>query len=77
MDELHKRPYSVHPRYQKMIAMIRKEFFWPNMKKEVLEYLAHYLEYQQVKEENQHLVGLLLHKNRLYIPNVTKTKLTL
>ena len=35
MDELHKRPYSRHPRYQKMITMIRKDFFWTNMKKEV------------------------------------------
>ena len=34
MDELHKRPYSGHPRYQKMITMTRKDFFWPNMKEE-------------------------------------------
>ena len=27
MDELHKRPYSGHPSYQKMITMIRKDFF--------------------------------------------------
>ena len=34
MNELHKRPYSQHPGYQKMITMIRKDFFWPKMKKE-------------------------------------------
>ena len=33
MDGLHKRAYSGHPRYQKMITMTRKGFFWPNMKK--------------------------------------------
>ena len=43
MDELHKLPYSGHPRYQKMITMIRKDFFWPNMKNEVAEYLARYI----------------------------------
>ena len=35
MNELHKRPYSGHPGYQKMITMIRNDLFWPNMKKEV------------------------------------------
>ena len=40
MDELHKRPYSGHPRYEKMITMTRKDLFWPNMKREVVEYLA-------------------------------------
>ena len=42
-----------------MIAMIRKDFFWPNMKKEVSEYLDHCIKCQQVKEEHQHPVGLL------------------
>ena len=36
MDELHKRPFLGHPGYQKMITMARKDFFWPNMKKEVV-----------------------------------------
>ena len=40
MDKLHKRPYSRHPGYLKMITMTRKDFFWPNMKREVVEYLA-------------------------------------
>ena len=59
MNELHKRPYSEHIGYQKMITMIRKDLFWPNMKKEVVEYLARYIECQQVKAEHQHLAGLL------------------
>ena len=57
--ELHKRPYSGHPRYQKMITMIRKDLFWPNMKKEVAEYLARCIECQHVKDEHQHPVRLL------------------
>ena len=59
MDELHKRPYSGHLGYQKMITMIRKNFFWSNMKMEVAEYLARCLECQQVKAKYQHPVGLL------------------
>ena len=39
MEKLHKRPYSGHPGYQKMITMTRKDLFWPNMKKEAVEYL--------------------------------------
>ena len=35
MDELHKIPYSAHPRYEKMITMTRKYLFWPNMKNKV------------------------------------------
>ena len=35
MDGLHKWPYSGHPGYQQMITMMRKDLFWPNMKKEV------------------------------------------
>ena len=59
MNELHKRPYSGHLRYQKMITMIRKDLFWPNMKKEVAKYLARCIEFQQVKEKHKHLAGLL------------------
>ena len=54
MNEIHKKPYSRHPGYQKIITLIIKDLFWPNMKKEVVEYLAHCLECQQVKVENQH-----------------------
>ena len=39
--------------------MTRKYFFWPNMKKELAEYLAHYVECQHVKVEHQHSAGLL------------------
>ena len=33
MNELHKRPYSRHLGYQKMITMIKKYFSWKKMKK--------------------------------------------
>lgn len=42
-----------------MIFVLREEFFWPGMKKEVAEYLGHCLECQQVKAEQHHPTGLL------------------
>jgi hypothetical protein len=40
MDELHKRPYTSHPGYQKMIIATRKQFYWPGLKKDITKYLA-------------------------------------
>jgi hypothetical protein len=34
LDEVHKKPYSGHPSYQKMITTFRKFFYWPNIKGE-------------------------------------------
>eukprot|EP00253_Pinus_taeda_P019990 PITA_19990 len=59
MDEFHISHYAGHPGYQKMMTAIRKEYFWPGMKKDVVEYLARCLECQQIKAEHQHLAGLL------------------
>eukprot|EP00253_Pinus_taeda_P021430 PITA_21430 len=42
-----------------MITAIRKEYFWPGMKKNIAEYLARCLECQQIKAEHQHPAGLL------------------
>ena len=39
--------------------MLRKEYFWPNMKTEVAKYITRCFECQQVKTEHQHLAGLL------------------
>ena len=39
--------------------MLRKEYFWPNMKTELEEYIAKCFECQQVKNEHQHIAGLL------------------
>ena len=40
LNEVHKSPYSRHLGYQKMMMMLRKYYFWPNMKNEVVEYIA-------------------------------------
>eukprot|EP00253_Pinus_taeda_P006607 PITA_06607 len=59
LDENHRSPYAGHPGYQKLITSLRKEYYWPGMKKDVVEYLARCLECQQVKAEHQHPAGLL------------------
>jgi hypothetical protein len=55
MDELHKRPYTGHPGYQKMIMATRKLFYWPGLKNDIADYLAKCLECHQVKAEHHHL----------------------
>jgi hypothetical protein len=52
LEKLHKRPYSGHPGYQKMITATRKQFYWPGLKKDIAEYLAKCKECQQVKAEH-------------------------
>jgi hypothetical protein len=59
MDELHKRPYTGHPGYHKMITATRKQFYWPRLKKYIAEYLSKCIEFQQVKEKHRHPEGLL------------------
>jgi hypothetical protein len=59
MDELHKRPYTGHPGYQKMITATRRQFYWPGLKKDIAKYLSQCIECQQVKVEHRHLAGLL------------------
>jgi hypothetical protein len=44
MDELDKRPYTGHPRYQNMITTTWKQFYWLGLKKDIANYLAKCLE---------------------------------
>ena len=60
LNEIHKTPHSGHPGYQKTITMLRKDYFWPNMKNEFAEYIDKCFECQQVKTEHQH-PAILLH----------------
>ena len=59
LNEIHKSPYSWHPGYQKTITMLPKDYFWPNMKNELEEYITRYFECQQVKTEHQDPADLL------------------
>eukprot|EP00253_Pinus_taeda_P017798 PITA_17798 len=59
LDEFHTSHYTRHPGYHKMVVALRKEYYWPRMKKDVAEYLARCLECQQIKTEHMHPAGLL------------------
>jgi hypothetical protein len=59
LKEMHDVPYVGHPGYQKTITVVRSQFFWPGMKKDVVDYIARCMECQKVKAEHRHPVGLL------------------
>ena len=59
LNEMHKPPYAGHPGYQKMITTLIKQFFWSNLKTDLVDYMSKCLECQQVKVNHQHPTGLL------------------
>jgi hypothetical protein len=40
LNEMHNVPYVGHPGYQKTVAAVKRHYFWPGMKKEIVEYIA-------------------------------------
>ena len=52
-------PYAGNPGYQKTITMVRGQYFWPSMKKDVTGYLAKCMECQKVKAKHRHPTRLL------------------
>jgi hypothetical protein len=52
LNEMHNVPYAGHPGYQKTVAAVKGHYFWPGMKKEIVEYIARYMEFQKVKDEH-------------------------
>jgi hypothetical protein len=59
LGEMHNVPYAGHPGYQKTIADVKRQYYWPGMKKKVVDFIARCLEYQKVKAEHGHPTGLL------------------
>ena len=59
LREFHVKLYSGHTRYQNTLAVVKKFHYWPNLKKEVVKFMARCLYYQQVKAECKHQGGLL------------------
>ena len=54
LREMHNVPYVGHPRYQKTVAVVKSQYYWPDMKKEVADFIARCLECQKVKAEHRH-----------------------
>jgi hypothetical protein len=59
LKEMHNVAYDGHPGYQKTVATVKSHYFWPGLKKEIVEYIAICMECQKVKDEHRHPVGLL------------------
>ena len=59
LGEMYNVPYARHPGYQKTSAVVKSQYYWPGMKKEVVDFIAKCLECQKVKTEHRYLVGLL------------------
>jgi hypothetical protein len=59
LKEMHDVPYVGHPGYQKTITAVRSQFFWPRMKKDVVDYITRCMECQKVKAKHRHPASLL------------------
>ena len=57
--EAHNSRYSTHPGSTKMYKDLKENFWWPNMKKEIAEWISKCYVCQRVKAEHQRPSGLL------------------
>nr|GFB70258.1 putative reverse transcriptase domain-containing protein [Tanacetum cinerariifolium] len=60
MHESHKSKYSIHPGSDKMYQDMKKLYWWPNMKADIVTYVSKCLTYAKVKAEHQKPSGLLV-----------------
>ncbi|GJZ12645.1 putative reverse transcriptase domain-containing protein [Tanacetum coccineum] len=60
MHESHKSKYSIHPCSDKMYQDLKKLYWWPNMKADIVTYVSKCLTCSKVKAEHQKLSGLLV-----------------
>ncbi|XP_021721326.1 uncharacterized protein LOC110688875 [Chenopodium quinoa] len=57
MEECHNTPYSVHPRGDKLYKDLKELHWWPNMKREVAEFVFKCLTCQKVKIDHKRPMG--------------------
>jgi hypothetical protein len=58
LSEMHKVPYVGNLGYRKTFVAVKKQYYWPCMKKEVVDFIARCLECQKVKTKHKHSIGL-------------------
>jgi hypothetical protein len=54
LKEMHNVPYARHPGYHKTISIVKSQYYWPGMIREIVEYLAKCLECQKLKADHRH-----------------------
>ncbi|GJT90701.1 putative reverse transcriptase domain-containing protein [Tanacetum coccineum] len=60
MYESHKSKYFIHPGSEKMYPDVKKLYWWPNMKADIVTYVNKFLTCARVKAEHQRPSGLLV-----------------
>ncbi|GJR57133.1 putative reverse transcriptase domain-containing protein [Tanacetum coccineum] len=58
-DEAHTTRYSVHPGADKMYYDLRNLYWWPSLKRDIVDYVSKCLMCSKIKVEHQKLSGLL------------------
>ena len=53
LDKSHSSRYSIHPRSTKMYRDLKEYYWWPNIKRDVAEWVSKCLTCQRVKAEHQ------------------------
>ena len=53
LEEAHVSPYSFYPGSTKMYHYFRKVVWWDGLKRDIAEFVANCLNFQQVKDEQQ------------------------
>nr|GFA31922.1 transposon Ty3-I Gag-Pol polyprotein [Tanacetum cinerariifolium] len=59
MDEAHTSRYSIHPGADKMYYDLRDLYWWPGMKRDIVEYVSKCLTCSKIKVEHQKPSGVL------------------
>ena len=59
LRDMHNVTYVGHLGHQKTIAAIKSQYYWPCMKKEVVDFISKCLECQKVKDEHGHPTGFI------------------
>ena len=59
MRELHAKPDAGHLGYQKTRTTVKRYYYWPNLKRDVAEFVVRCFDCQRVKAECKHPGGLL------------------
>ncbi|CAN6454680.1 unnamed protein product [Victoria cruziana] len=59
LGSLHSSKFSIHPGGNKMYCTVKLHFWWPGMRRDIADFVAHCLICQQVKAEHQRPGGLL------------------
>jgi hypothetical protein len=54
LKEMHNVPYAGHPGYEKRISVVKSQYYWPDMKREIADFIAKCLECQRVRVEHRH-----------------------